>query len=100
MSTQEDRLKYLEEVTTELRESQKTLMEMIQKISNDTTEIAGVWKDAKSAFRLFNILVAFFWGVMKYVVLPILIIMALVYGMSHAGDPPTWLKNLVRLILG
>lgn len=100
MTAQEERLKSLEDVTAELRENQRLLMEMIQKISNDTTEIAGVWKDAKSAFRLFNILVAFFWGVMKYVVLPILVIMALVYGMSHTGEPPTWLKNLVRLILG
>lgn len=81
-------------------ESQQALMELTEKISNDTTEIAGVWKDAKSAFRLFNILVSFFWGVMKYVVLPILVLLALGYSVAHGGDAPAWLKNLVRLILG
>ncbi len=100
MSAQEERLKSLEEVTAELRESQKILMELVEKISKDTSEIVGAWNDTKAAFRLFNILVSFFWGIMKYVVLPILVLIALVYGLGHTGEVPSWLKNAVKLILG
>jgi hypothetical protein len=100
VSAQEERLKSLEEVTAELRESQKILMELVEKISKDTSEIVGAWNDTKAAFRLFNILVSFFWGIMKYVVLPILVLIALVYGLGHTGEVPSWLKNAVKLILG
>jgi hypothetical protein len=107
VSTQEDRLKALEEQmvavqksVADFSESQRTLMQLTQQISKDTSEIVGAWNDTKAAFRLFNILVSFFWGIMKYVVLPILVLIALVYGLGHTGEVPSWLKNAVKLILG
>ena len=106
MSTQEDRLKALEEQmlsvqksVAEFHETQKSLMQLTEQISRDTAEIVGAWKDTKSAFRLFNILVSFFWGIMKYVVLPLLVMIALLYGVVHGGDAPAWLRNAVKLLL-
>ena len=105
MSSQEDRLKALEEqmvavqkTVAQFAENQTTLMKLTEQISKDTAEIVGAWKDTESAFRLFNILVSFFWGIMRYVVLPILVMTALVYSFIHGGDAPAWLRNMIKMI--
>ena len=70
--------------------------ELTKKISQDTSEIREVWANAKTAFRMFDLLVKAGTWAMKYVVIPVVSIFVIGYMMANDGKPPGWFRDLLH----
>lgn len=86
----------------EFTETQKLLImsvntntDLTRQVAADTADLRDIWKDTKAAFRMFNILMQFFWGSVKYVVIPVAGVAAVGYMITHEGRLPEWFKSLL-----
>jgi hypothetical protein len=71
---------------------------MVEKIANDTEEIREIWSEARGAFRLFTRLVSAGRWFVKFVVLPVAVLLAAVYAWVHEGKPPSWLRPIAEIV--
>jgi hypothetical protein len=77
-----------------LRENSQT----IEKVANDTEELRELWSEARGAFRLFTRLVSFGRTFVRFVVLPVALLLAAIYAWVHEGRPPTWLRSVADIV--
>jgi len=71
---------------------------MMEKVSNDTAELRELWSEARGAFRLFTRLVSFGRWFVRFVVLPVALLLAAVYAWVHEGRPPSWLRPIAEIV--
>jgi hypothetical protein len=105
MLTLEDRVDDLERrMDTSDRERMSMLallernQETIEQVANDTQELRELWTEARSAFRLFARLVSFGRWLVKFVVLPLALLLATLYAWTHEGRPPAWLHSITDMV--
>jgi hypothetical protein len=70
----------------------------IEAIANDTKELRELWSEARSAFRFFTRCMAALRWTIKFIVLPVVFVLAAIYAWSHEGKPPTWLKSIADIV--
>lgn len=71
---------------------------LIEKVADDTQELRELWTEARGAFRLFTRLMAGGRWVVKFVVLPLAVLLAAIYAWVHEGKAPTWLHSIAEII--
>ena len=77
-----------------LEENTRTLMEIV----NDTREIRQIWAEARGTFRLFARIVYGIRWTIKYVVLPLVLLLVAIYAWTHEGQAPNWMRSLVKIM--
>lgn len=103
--TLEDRVEELERrMDTSDRERMSMLallernQETIEQVANDTQELRELWTEARAAFRLFSRLVSVGRWLVKFVVLPVALLLGALYAWTHEGRPPAWLHSITRIV--
>ena len=71
---------------------------LTQAIANDTEQIREYWREARSAFRLFNRIAAAVKWCIKYLVLPVALLLAALYAWTHGGQAPEWIHSITDLV--
>lgn len=71
---------------------------LTQAIANDTEQLREYWREARSAFRLFNRIAATAKWFIKYLLLPVVGIFAALYAWTHDGQPPAWVHSLMKIV--
>ena len=103
--THEERLSDLERRMDASDRERQSILELLRvnqrtvdKVANDTQELRELWSEARGAFRLFTRLVSFGRAFIKFVVLPVALLLAAVYAWVHEGKAPTWLHATADMV--
>lgn len=98
LSTVEGTLGLFRRESDDMKKTINETAAKVDEIGRDTKEIVFYWSEARSAFRLFNRLAWLMRGFIKFVVLPMAVLLAALYAWTHGGQAPSWLTQLLKVI--
>ena len=92
------RLAALEERVSNIQTDLQTNIELTRKVANETQQLRELWSEARSAFSLFNRIVSSFRWCIRFVLVPVAVLLLAVYTWRHNGEFPKWFASLWNII--